>query len=77
MIKDNGIFINILFVSAFDQMQVDHTWIPLDEPIYDFTRDSLFPREQIMVTVKLGEQPIVFQWHVNFLVMDSKSGSQK
>lgn len=44
MLVDNDSSVNILFESAFDQMHVDHPWIPRIEPIYGFIGDSLISR---------------------------------
>lgn len=49
--------------SSFDTMA---------KPIYGFTRDNLIPRRQITMIVELGEEPVAFQGHIDFLIMDSK-----
>lgn len=38
------------------------------EPIYDFARDNLIPREQIKLTIELDEESIAFQGHMDYLV---------
>lgn len=40
MLVDTCSCVNILFESAFVQMQLDHSWTPMAESLYGFTRWS-------------------------------------
>lgn len=53
MLVDNGSIVNILFESAFDQMQVDRFWLPMVEPFYSFTGDSLIPKGHITLIIEI------------------------
>ncbi|KAL2526231.1 Uncharacterized protein Adt_11285 [Abeliophyllum distichum] len=44
MLVDDGSYVNILFGSAFDQMEVDHEVTAISEPLFGFTGDNLIPR---------------------------------
>ncbi|KAL2471312.1 Uncharacterized protein Adt_39448 [Abeliophyllum distichum] len=37
MLVDNESLVNILFGSAFNQIEVDHPWTPISESLYGFT----------------------------------------
>ncbi|KAL2471770.1 Uncharacterized protein Adt_39906 [Abeliophyllum distichum] len=55
MLVDDGSAVNILFGSAFDQMEVDHKVMAISEPLFGFTGDSLIPRRRITLAVDFGE----------------------
>lgn len=61
MLVDNDSSINIRFGRAFDQIHVNHPWIPMIEPIYDLVGDSLIPMDQVMLLVELGEELLPFK----------------
>lgn len=51
----------------------DYLWIPMVKPKYGFVGVSYIPMGQFMLTVELNEEPIAFQGHADYLIMDSKS----
>ncbi|KAL2474487.1 Uncharacterized protein Adt_35223 [Abeliophyllum distichum] len=53
MLVDDGTAVNILFDSAFDQMDVDHELMAIFELLFSFTGDSLILRGRITLAVDL------------------------
>lgn len=46
---------------------------PVTERMYGFVDDSLVPREQINLTIQLGEEWTTFQVYIDYLIMDNMS----
>ena len=59
MLVDNGSSVNILFGSTFDKMQIEHGLIPMTDPLFGFTGDSIIPRGRITLPVEMGSAPLV------------------
>ncbi|KAL2461779.1 Uncharacterized protein Adt_45199 [Abeliophyllum distichum] len=53
MLVDDGSAMNILFSSAFDQMEVDHELTTISELLLNFTEDSLISSGRITLAVDL------------------------
>ncbi|KAL2540876.1 Uncharacterized protein Adt_01854 [Abeliophyllum distichum] len=49
ILVDDESTVNILFDSAFNQMDVDHKLTAISEPLFSFTEDSLIPRGRIIL----------------------------
>lgn len=62
--------VNIQFSSTYDKMLVDHMSIPMIEPLYGFTRNSIIVRKRITLAVEMVA-PLLIAYHfMEFLVMD-------
>ncbi|KAL2498278.1 Uncharacterized protein Adt_23828 [Abeliophyllum distichum] len=75
MLVDDGSAVNILFGSAFDQMEVDHEVTAISEPLFGFTGDSLIPRRRINLAVDFGEPPRHIRKFMKFLIVDTHSAN--
>ncbi|KAL2513370.1 Uncharacterized protein Adt_18970 [Abeliophyllum distichum] len=73
MLVDNGSAVNILFGSAFDQIEVDHEVTAIYEMLFSFTGDSLIPRGRITLAVDFGEPPRHLRKFMEFLIVDTRS----
>ncbi|KAL2465863.1 Uncharacterized protein Adt_41714 [Abeliophyllum distichum] len=72
MLVIDGSAVNILFDSAFDQMDVDHELTAISEPLFGFTGDSLIPRGRITLVVDFGEPPCHLKKFMEFFIVDTR-----
>lgn len=72
MLVDNGSSLNIQFRSTFNQMRVDHPWVPMAELLFDFTGDALIHRGRITLAIEIGLEPILFYGYMDFLIVDCR-----
>ncbi|KAL2503713.1 Reverse transcriptase domain-containing protein [Abeliophyllum distichum] len=73
MLVDNGSFVNVIFSSTYEQMNIDVPLEPSTEPLYVFTGDCVIPKGIIRLTVMMGEQPLAAHTFMKFLVVDRRS----
>ncbi|KAL2526750.1 Uncharacterized protein Adt_11804 [Abeliophyllum distichum] len=73
MLVDDRSAVNILFGSAFDQMDVDHELTAISELLFSFTGDSLIPRGRITLAVDFGEPSCHLKKFMEFLIVDTRS----
>ncbi|XP_022865625.1 uncharacterized protein LOC111385468 [Olea europaea var. sylvestris] len=73
MLVDNDSSVNILFVSTFDKMILDHKLMPTSTPLYEFMGDSITQRGKIALVVEMGESPQTTMNFIEFLIVDSRS----
>ncbi|KAL2486780.1 Uncharacterized protein Adt_31536 [Abeliophyllum distichum] len=73
LVYDESI-VNILFGSAFDQIEVDHELTAISEQLLGFTDDRLIPREKITLTVNFEEPSCHTKKFMAFLVVDTRFG---
>ncbi|KAL2505569.1 Integrase catalytic domain-containing protein [Abeliophyllum distichum] len=73
MLVDDGSAVNIMFESAFDQMEVNHELTANPEPLFIFTGDNLIPQRQITLAVNFKEPPCQVKKFMEFLVVDIPS----
>ncbi|KAL2485896.1 Uncharacterized protein Adt_30652 [Abeliophyllum distichum] len=73
MLVDDGSTVNILFGSAFNQIDVDHELTAISEPLFSFTRDSLVLRGRITLAVDFGEPSCNLRKFMKFLIVDTRS----
>lgn len=57
MLVDNESSMNILFRSTVDKMQIKHGLVPMTNPLYEFTGDSIVPQGQITLAVEMRSAP--------------------
>ncbi|XP_022880865.1 uncharacterized protein LOC111398161 [Olea europaea var. sylvestris] len=48
MLVDNGSSLNILFGSTFDKMQIKYRLIPMTDPLFRFTGDSISHKDELL-----------------------------
>ncbi|KAL2531990.1 Uncharacterized protein Adt_05341 [Abeliophyllum distichum] len=65
--------VNILFDSAFDQMDMDNKLTSISELLFSFMGDSLVPRGRITLTVDFREPPCHLRKFMEFLIVDTSS----
>ncbi|KAL2532255.1 Uncharacterized protein Adt_05606 [Abeliophyllum distichum] len=73
MLVDDGSALNILFGSAFDQMDIDHELAVILEPLFGFMGDDLVSQGRITIAVDFGEPPCHLKKFMEFLVVDTRS----
>ena len=74
VLVDNGSLADIIYLSAFQQLKVDQKRLrPFDSPLVSFSRDKVYPKGIVMLTVTAGSHPFQVTNRHNFLVVDSPS----
>ena len=74
VLVDNGSSADIIYLSAFQQLKVDQKRLrPFDSPLVSFSRDKVYPKGIVMLTVTAGSHPFQVTNRHNFLVVDSPS----
>ncbi|KAL2542031.1 Uncharacterized protein Adt_03009 [Abeliophyllum distichum] len=73
MLVNDGSTVNILFGSAFDQIDVDHKLTAIFELLFGFTRDSLVPQGRIILAVDFGEPSCHLKKFIEFFIVDTRS----
>ncbi|XP_042423371.1 uncharacterized protein LOC122010983 [Zingiber officinale] len=71
---DTGSSVNILFRTAFEEMQIDAAELqPVATSLYGFTGNEVKPMRQIKLAISLGTKPLVRTRKSAFIVVDSPS----
>ena len=74
VLVDNGSSADIIYLSAFQQLKVDQKRLrPFDSPLVSFSRDKVYPKGIVMLTVTASSHPFQVTNRHNFLVVDSPS----
>ena len=74
VLVDNGSLIDIIYLSAFQQLKVDPKRLRLFEsPLVSFSGDKVYPRGIVTLTVTVGSHPLQVTNKHNFLLVDSPS----
>ncbi|XP_042452677.1 uncharacterized protein LOC122037293 [Zingiber officinale] len=67
-------FVNVLFRSAFEELQIDSSELQLvATSLYGFTGNEVRPMGQIKLVISLGSEPLVSTRRSTFIVVDSPS----
>ena len=70
---DNGNSADIIYLPTFQQLKVDPKRLrPFESPFVNFSRDKVYPREIVTLTITAGSHPFQVTKH-NFLVVDLPS----
>ncbi|KAL2518958.1 RNase H domain-containing protein [Abeliophyllum distichum] len=72
MLVDNRSSVNVIFLSTYEQMNID---VPLElsnEPLYGFTGDCVTPKEVVRLAVTMGEESMATHTFMEFLVVDRR-----
>ncbi|KAL2472128.1 Uncharacterized protein Adt_40264 [Abeliophyllum distichum] len=73
MLVDNESSVNVIFLSTYEQMNIDVPLEPSTEPLYGFTGDCVTPKGIIRLAVTMGEEPLAAHTFMKFLVVDRRS----
>ena len=74
VLMDNGSSTDIIYLPAFQQLKVDQKrFRPFDSLLVSFSRDKVYPRGIVTLTVTAGSHPFQVTNRHNFLVVDSPS----
>ncbi|KAL2518299.1 Uncharacterized protein Adt_14546 [Abeliophyllum distichum] len=73
MLVDNGSSINVIFLSTYEQMNIDIPLEPSTEPLYGFTGDCVTPKGIVLLAITMGEEPLAIHTFIEFLVVDRRS----
>ena len=72
VLVDNGSLADIIYLSAFQQLQLDPKRLrPFESPPVSFSGDKVYPRGIVTLTVTIGSYPLQVTNQYNFLVVDS------
>ena len=72
VLVDNGSSVNIIYLSAFQQLKVDLKRLrPFESPLVSFNGDKVYPRGIVPLTVTTNSYPLQVTNKYNFLVVDS------
>ena len=68
---DNGSSADIIYLPTFQQLKLDpkRLW-PFDSPLVSFSRNRVYPRGIVTLTVTVGTYPVQLTRQLDFLVMD-------
>ena len=74
ILVDNGSSANIIYLLAFQQLKVDpkRLW-PFESPLVSFSRDWVYPKGIVTLTVTTRSYPLQITKQLNFLVVDCPS----
>ncbi|KAL2465637.1 Uncharacterized protein Adt_41488 [Abeliophyllum distichum] len=73
MLVDNGSSVNVIFLSTYEQMNIDVLLEPSTEPLYGFTGDCVTPKGIVRLAVTMGEEPMAAHTFMEFLIVDRRS----
>ncbi|KAL2533015.1 Uncharacterized protein Adt_06366 [Abeliophyllum distichum] len=69
---DNDSSVNVIFLSTYEQINIDIPLEPSTEPLYLFTRDCVTPKGIVRLAVTMGEEPLATHIFMKFLVVDRR-----
>ena len=74
ILVDNGSFANIIYLFAFQQLRVDLKRLhPFESLLVNFSRDRVYPKGVVTLTVTAGSYSQQITRKLNFLVVDCPS----
>ena len=74
ILVDNGSSADIIYLLAFQQLKLDPKRLrPFDSPLVSFSRDRVYPRGIVTLTVTVGTYPVQLTHQLDFLVVDCPS----
>ena len=74
ILVDNGSSADIIYLPAFQQLKLDPKRLRLFEsPLVSFSRDKVYPRGIVTLTITVGTQPRQLSRQLDFLVVDCLS----
>jgi len=74
ILVDNGSSVDIIYISTFQQLKVDaKRRRPFESRLVIFSKDKVYPKEIVTLTVMVGSYPLQVTNQHNFLLVDSPS----
>ena len=74
ILVDNGSFANIIYLPAFQQLKLDpRRLFPFDFPLVSFSRDRVYPKGIVTLTVTVGTYSKQLTRQLDFLVVNCLS----
>jgi len=74
ILVDNGSFIDIIYLSAFQQLKVAPERLhPFDSPLVSFSGDKVYPKGIVTLTITIGAFPKQLTHQLDFLVVNCPS----
>ena len=74
ILMDNGSSSDIIYLPAFYQLKLDPNRLrSFDSPLVSFSRDRVYPRGIVTLTVIVGAYPMQLTHQLDFLVVDCPS----
>ncbi|XP_023892579.1 uncharacterized protein LOC112004567 [Quercus suber] len=74
ILVDNGSSIDIIFLSAFQQLKLDlRRLFPFNSPLVSFGVDRVYPKGIVTLTVTVGTHPRQLTRQLDFLIVDCLS----
>ena len=74
ILMDNGSSANIIYLPAFQQLRLDPRRLrPFDSPLVSFSRDRVYPKGIVTLTVTVRAYPVQLTRQLDFLVVDCPS----
>ncbi|KAL2461899.1 Uncharacterized protein Adt_45319 [Abeliophyllum distichum] len=67
MFVDNGSSVNVIFLSTYEQINIDVLLEPSTKPLYSFTVDFVTPKGIVHHAVTMGEEPLAAHTFMEFL----------
>ena len=74
ILVDNGSSADIIYLPAFQQLRLDPKRLPpFESPLVSFSRDRVYPKGIVTLTVTVGTQPRKLTRQLDFLVVNCPS----
>ena len=74
ILVDNGSSAGIIYLLAFQQLKLDPKILrPFESPLVSFSRDKVYPKGIVTLTITVGTQPKQLTRQLDFLVVDCSS----
>ena len=74
ILVDNGSFADIIYLPAFQQLRLDPKRLrPFDSPLVSFSKDQVYPKGIVTLTVAVGTYLVQLTRQLDFLVVDCPS----
>ncbi|KAL2525856.1 Uncharacterized protein Adt_10910 [Abeliophyllum distichum] len=77
MLVDNGRYVNVIFLSTYEQISIDTLLEPSTETLYRFTGDCITPKGIVRLVVKMEKVPLAVHTFMKFLVVDKRNALRK
>ena len=74
VLVDNGSLVDIMYMTAYQQLRLDPKRLrSFNSPLVNFSRDKIYPRGIVTLSVTAGTHPTQVTIQVDFLVVDCPS----
>ena len=74
ILVDNGSFVDIIYLPAFQQLKLDPKRLrPFESPLVNFSGDRVYPKGIVTLTITVGAHPRQLTRQLDFLMVDCPS----